>query len=74
MTPDELPFDPFPEAGGPVEDEPPDVAWLIWMEQKDHEGVVYINILDVTTDPVRALEVVELHRGANVEQIDLSGG
>jgi len=52
--------------------ETPDVAWVVWREQTDVDGKAFLLVLEATTDPVRALEMLELNRGAIVDSVDLT--
>jgi len=49
----------------------PDVAYVIWRDQPDVDGKPWLVVLEATVDPTRALELLELNRGANVEIVEL---
>jgi hypothetical protein len=51
--------------------ETPDLAYVIWREQPDLNGKPWLVVLEATVDPTRALELLELNRGANVEIVEL---
>jgi len=51
--------------------ETPDLAYVIWRDQPDVDGKPWLMVLEATIDPVRALELLELNRGANVEIVEL---
>ena len=52
--------------------ETPDLAYVVWREQADVDGKPYLLVLEATTDPVRALELLELNRGAIVDSVELT--
>ena len=52
--------------------EVPDLAYVVWRQQEDVDGKPYVLVMEATVDPLRALELLELNRGAFVESVDLT--